>query len=69
MLLGAVSAQYEPRAAFAAGAMIASFLFFFSLGYGARALGPLFEKPLAWRVLDLLIGLVMWAIAARLAFG
>ena len=37
--------------------------------YGARALGPLFEKPLAWRVLDLLIGLVMWAIAARLAFG
>ncbi|APX24048.1 MAG: amino acid transporter [Rhodobacteraceae bacterium] len=69
VLLGAVSAQYEPRAAFAAGAMIASFLFFFSLGYGARALGPLFEKPLAWRVLDLLIGLVMWAIAARLAFG
>ncbi|MBZ8131716.1 LysE/ArgO family amino acid transporter [Afifella sp. IM 167] len=67
VLLGSVSAQYEgARVAFAAGAMAASFVFFFALGYGARLLRPVFADPRAWRVLDFLIGLVMWAIAAKL---
>ena len=46
--------------------IIASFLWFFGLGYGARVLTPLFAKPMAWRVLDALIALVMWSIAAKL---
>jgi L-lysine exporter family protein LysE/ArgO len=29
----------------------------------------LFEKPLAWKILDAVIALVMWAIAASLLFG
>ncbi|MCT4555621.1 MAG: LysE/ArgO family amino acid transporter [Pelagimonas sp.] len=66
VLLGAISAQYEARVVFAIGAMSASFVFFFSLGYGARALAPVFARPRAWQVLDLLIGLTMWAIAAKL---
>ncbi|SHH82713.1 LysE/ArgO family amino acid transporter [Marivita hallyeonensis] len=66
ILLGAVSAQYDNRLAFALGAMTASFVFFFSLGYGARFLAPLFARPRAWQVLDVIIGLVMWAIAAKL---
>ncbi|WP_323771190.1 LysE/ArgO family amino acid transporter [Antarctobacter sp.] len=66
VLLGAVSAQYDDRLGFALGAMTASFVFFFSLGFGARALAPLFARPSAWRVLDLVIGLTMWAIAAKL---
>ncbi|MFW2542052.1 LysE/ArgO family amino acid transporter [Primorskyibacter sp. 2E107] len=66
VLLGAVSAQYHDRLAFALGAMSASFVFFFSLGYGARLLAPLFARPGAWRILDLIIGLTMWAIAAKL---
>ncbi|MDD9731925.1 LysE/ArgO family amino acid transporter [Mameliella sp. AT18] len=66
VLLGAVSAQYDARLAFALGAMTASFVFFFSLGYGARALAPIFARPRAWRVLDLVVGLTMWAIAAKL---
>ncbi len=66
VLLGAVAAQYEDRLNFALGAMTASFVFFFSLGYGARLLAPFFAKPRAWQVLDVIIGIVMWAIAAKL---
>ncbi|MDJ0821856.1 MAG: LysE/ArgO family amino acid transporter [Paracoccaceae bacterium] len=66
VLLGAVSAQYEPALPFAIGAMSASFVFFFGLGYGARLLAPVFARPGAWRVLDLIIGLVMWSLAVKL---
>lgn len=66
VLLGSVSAQYDDKLAFATGAMTASFVFFFSLGYGARILDPLFRKPASWRVLDVVVGLTMWAIAAKL---
>mgnify|MGYP006193725177 CR=1 FL=1 len=52
--------------AFALGAMAASFCFFFSLGYGARLLAPLFARPVAWRVLDGVIALVMASIAIKL---
>lgn len=70
VLVGSVSAQYGTgRAMFAAGAMLASFVFFFSLGYGARLLRPLFARPFAWRVLEAVTGCVMWAIAADLLIG
>ena len=46
--------------------MLASFVFFFSLGFGARFLKPLFARPITWRILDTVIGLIMWATAARL---
>jgi L-lysine exporter family protein LysE/ArgO len=46
--------------------VLASFTFFFSLGYGARGLAPLFARPGAWRVLDAGVGLVMLAIAVKL---
>ena len=49
-----------------AGAVVASFTFFFSLGYGAAVLAPVFARPRAWQVLDALVGLTMWAIAAKL---
>lgn len=66
VLLGAVSANQPDRTAFALGAMTASFVFFFSLGYGARLLQPIFRKPSAWRVLDVIVGVMMWSIAAGL---
>ncbi|MCT4559595.1 MAG: LysE/ArgO family amino acid transporter [Pelagimonas sp.] len=69
VLLGAVSAQYENKLGFALGAMTASFVFFFSLGFGARLLAPIFAKPGAWRILDLVIGLTMLAIAIKLLLG
>ncbi len=46
--------------------MTASFVFFFVLGYGARLLAPVFERPRAWAVLDTAIALVMWSIALSL---
>ncbi len=69
VLVGSVSAQYPDRAAFAVGAMLASFVFFFALGYGARLVQPVFAKPVSWRILDALIAFVMWAIAGALLFG
>ena len=64
--LGSISAQYDDRLSFGAGAVLASFVFFFALGYGARLLQPVFAKPVSWRVLDGVIALTMWAIAASL---
>lgn len=70
VLLGSIAAQFGgDRWIFAAGGILGSFLFFFTLGYGARLLAPVFAKPMAWRVLDVLVGLVMWSIALGLAFG
>ncbi|WP_373635784.1 LysE/ArgO family amino acid transporter [Yoonia sp. SS1-5] len=71
-LIGAVSTRFEAvdaKTAFGIGAVSASFVFFFGLGYGARLLAPIMQSARAWRVLDVLIGLVMWALAAKLLFG
>jgi len=58
ILVGSVAAQFPPgeRMAFALGAVGASFVWFYGLGYGAAWLAPLFAKPAAWRILDLAIG-------------
>ncbi|WP_299412082.1 LysE/ArgO family amino acid transporter [uncultured Sulfitobacter sp.] len=68
VLIGSISAQYDDRLAFGAGAVLASITFFFVLGYGARLVQPVFAQPLSWRVLDALIAVTMWAIAAKLLF-
>lgn len=68
VLLGSLSAAHQgnARLAYGIGAAVASFVWFFGLGYGARYLAPLFARPSAWRVLDLLIGLVMALLAIGL---
>ncbi|MBP0047959.1 amino acid transporter [Marinobacterium sp. AK62] len=68
VLLGGIGGQYEPglRWWFAVGAITFSIIWFTSLCAGARWLAPLFRKPMAWRVLDGLICLMMWTIAASL---
>jgi L-lysine exporter family protein LysE/ArgO len=48
---------------------VASTVWFVGLGYGARLASRLLARPRAWQVLDVLIGLVMLAIALRLALG
>lgn len=65
-LVGAVSTQFtEPaqKVAFGIGAVAASFVFFFSLGYGARFLAPIMQTPRTWQILDVLIGALMWYLA------
>lgn len=70
VLLGSVSAQYPGRSlAFGLGAVSSSYLFFFSLGYGARLLQPLFARPGAWVILDSLVGVLMWSLALGIALG
>ncbi len=68
VLIGSISAQYQDRIAFGAGAASASLVFFFALGYGARVLAPLFARPRSWQVLDAVIALTMWGIAGKLLF-
>ncbi len=66
-LIGSISTNYPGfEWVFGTGAIVASFVFFFSLGFGARFLAPLVARPGAWRVIDAGIGLVMWAIALKL---
>jgi L-lysine exporter family protein LysE/ArgO len=72
VLLGSIGAQLpqaSERFYFAIGAIIASFIWFFSLGFGARYLGPLFQKPMAWKILDFITGCVMLGIAIMLILG
>ncbi|MEM9268221.1 MAG: LysE/ArgO family amino acid transporter [Pseudomonadota bacterium] len=67
-LIGALSTQFlgSAKLAFGLGAVTASFVFFFTLGYGARMLRPIMQTPRSWRILDLGIGVLMWALAAGL---
>ncbi len=70
VLLGSIAAGYDgSKLAFGAGAISASFVFFFTLGYGARLLAPVFANPTAWRVLDFGVGILMWTIAVLLVFN
>ncbi len=71
VLLGSIAAQYgeDLKWTFASGALTASVLWFTGLGFGARLLLPIFQNPRAWRILDTLIALVMWAIALTLVLN
>ena len=66
VLIGSISSQASDQLAFGLGAGIASFVFFFSLGYGAGLLAPVFARSKAWQVLDAVIGVTMWTIAIKL---
>ena len=68
LLVGSIGAQQPAplQAWFIAGAGSASALWFSTLGFGARRLAPLFARPVAWRLLDALIGVTMFVLAAML---
>ncbi|MEV0294191.1 LysE family transporter [Nocardia sp. NPDC050710] len=68
LLLGSFANTYAAadRWFLGAGAMFASVLWFTALGYGARRLRPLFARPIAWRVLDIGIAVIMVALAVGL---
>lgn len=68
ILIGSIAAQHpiEEQHLFAVGAIFASFIWFFGIVYGARVLDPLFKKPIAWKILDFIIGIIMWSIALAL---
>lgn len=68
VLLGSLSATHDGyRWWFAAGAATGSVAWFAALGFGARLLRPVFARPAAWRVLDVLIAVVMTTLGISLA--
>ena len=69
ILIGTVSQQFPGNAklAYVLGASLASFVFFFSLAYGAKFLSPIMQRPIAWRLLDSFIAFVMFALAFKMA--
>jgi L-lysine exporter family protein LysE/ArgO len=69
VLLGSLANQYgaDGRWLFGLGAVAGSFVWFFSLGLGARLLRAVFERARSWQVLDGLIALVMAALGVTLA--
>jgi L-lysine exporter family protein LysE/ArgO len=68
LLMGSIGARQpaDSRLWFVGGAVLASGAWFTALGFGARLLAPLFSRPRAWQVLDILIGATMLALAAGL---
>lgn len=68
LLLGSLSASHgDPgRWVFGAGAATASLLWFGLLGFGARFAAPVFAKPIAWRILDGGIAVLMVVLAILL---
>ncbi|HEV7175241.1 MAG TPA: LysE/ArgO family amino acid transporter [Solirubrobacteraceae bacterium] len=68
LLLGSLSASHgDPgRWIFGAGATLASIVWFGMLGYGARYLAPVFARPIAWRILDAGIAVLMVVLAILL---
>jgi L-lysine exporter family protein LysE/ArgO len=71
VLLGALANQRgaDGRWLYGTGAVLASFAWFFALGFLARRLGPVFARPSAWRLLDGGIAVVMTALATWMLLG
>ena len=69
ILVGSIANTFKENAwYFGFGAMLGSVIWFFSIGFGARAASGLMSKPSFWKVLDLVIAAVMVTIAGLLAF-
>ena len=68
ILLGSIANQFQSdRWWFGIGAMMSSVVWFFSIGYGAKAAAKYMAKPIFWKILDLIIAAVMFGIAIMLA--
>jgi L-lysine exporter family protein LysE/ArgO len=66
VLLGSMAHQQPVAWAFGGGVVIASAAWFGALGFGATRLRPLFARPRAWQVLDLVVAAVMTGLAVTL---
>ena len=65
ILLGGLAAQYEipERNYFAFGAIMASVVWFYGIGYGATLVAPWFESSRGKRILELVIAMIMFVLA------
>jgi L-lysine exporter family protein LysE/ArgO len=68
IFIGGIANQFqEDKWFFVIGAVSASFIWFFSLGFGARKASVLVSKPAFWKILDIFIAAVMYSLAITLA--
>jgi L-lysine exporter family protein LysE/ArgO len=70
LLIGSISQQYSGnfKIAFSLGASSASFIFFFSLAYGAKKFAPVMQSSKSWRIFDFIVAIIMFFIAIKLLF-
>ncbi|MBZ9782478.1 LysE/ArgO family amino acid transporter [Pseudomonas sp. REP124] len=66
LLIGSLGAQQSVPGAYVVGAATASLLWFFTLALGAAWLAPWLARPSTWRILDLLVAVMMFAVALQL---
>ena len=68
VLIGTISLQFSGvnKLAFGVGAATASFVFFPALGYGGYLLSDMMRRPRAWRVLNGIIAVIMFVLAATI---
>ena len=64
--IGASFTQFDEKLLFLFGSLIASSVWFISLGFGSRLLIPLFQKNITWKILDIGIAIMMFSIAYSL---
>ena len=71
ILMGSIASHFDGQARilFNIGAICASYIWFFSLSFGARLLRKVFEKPISWKILDFIIGSTMYIIAISLIYA
>ena len=71
VLIGSIanSRPQGEQAPFAGGASLASFAWFFAIGYGAKALRAPLSRPAVWRGIDFAIAAVMFWLAIKLLLG
>jgi L-lysine exporter family protein LysE/ArgO len=69
ILVGSIANSFKENAwFFGLGAMTGSVIWFFAIGFGAKAASSIMSKPLFWKILDLVIASIMATIAGLLAF-
>ncbi|MGO2473578.1 MAG: LysE/ArgO family amino acid transporter [Vibrio litoralis] len=68
LVLGGItsSLSFEEKRWFLVGALTASAIWFYGVAYIAKKLIPFFAKPKTWQILDTVIAVIMFSIAAGL---
>ena len=69
LLIGSLGAQQPMPGAYALGAASASLLWFLGLALGAAWLAPWLARPATWRLIELGVAAMMFAIAVQLLFA